>query len=310
MTSLTDRLAVHRAAYFFEPTNDPVAYGAQHVACWQAVSTAVRWSMLRESDWGLVPVFWGSVRDHVLTKKRFGVPFVEGVLFGLPTDAAAQAAHRALADIRLPGTLGAWADPPRPDDPAFSFPLSEFITHKTVVVLRADGFGPPRVFDPAVGLSIVRAAGEKEERWIDMRAGDLDLLAPHLVRMFGRNLGTWINEPRSGDSTERQLAHAQELMWAGAPMLASIVAARALEGVLRQRLVDADTPGAAEEKMLGRIINRAKVAGLIEPDAAKRMFEFARLRNTSAHAVAQDETVDVGAEVADFLIWFQDYIAL
>lgn len=308
MPSLTDRLAMHRAAYFFEPTNDPVAYGAHHAACWRAVSTAVQWSTLPESDWGLVPVFWGSVREHDLAQRRFGHPFVEGVLFGLPTSAAAHRTHLALVGIQRPGTLGTWADPPRPDDPAFSFPLSEFITHETVVVLRADGAGPPRVFDAAVGLSIVRAAGEREERRIDMRTGDLDLLAPHLVRMFGRNLGTWLKEPQPDDSAERQLAHAQELIWAGAPMLASIVAARALEGVLRQRLIDADTVLTAEERMLGKIINRAKLSGVIQPADAKRMFDFSKVRNASAHAVARDDALDVGQQVAEFLGWFREFI--
>ena len=190
-----------------------------------------------------------------------------------------------------------------------SFSIGELITHDTVVRLDADGEGPERRFDAAVGLTVVRACGEDEEIWINMRAGDIGLLAPGLVRMFGRNLGTWLKEPRPDDSTERQLAHAQELIWAGAPMLASIIAAKALEGVLRARLREADSTAKKEAKMLGQVIERARDAKVIPQEAAARMFRFKDLRNSCAHAVATGEEVDVGEQLAEFLGWFREFIA-
>lgn len=308
MSTLIDRLARHRVGYFFEQL-DWVAVCTHRAAAWRAVSTSIRWATLPESEWALVPVYWGDVLDRELALRRFGQRMVVGMIFGVPTEPSCARACAALGKIRLPGTLGTWPQPPRPDDPAFSFSIGEMLTHETVVRLDADGEGPERHFDAAAGLTVVRASGEDEEIWINMRAGDIDMLAPGLVRMFGRNLGTWLKEPRVDDSTERQLAHAEELIWAGAPMLASIVAARALEGVLRKRLTDADTVLTAEEKMLGKIIKRAKLTGVITPEDAKRMFDFSKVRNASAHAVARDDSLDVGEQVGEFVAWFREFIA-
>ena len=200
-----------------------------------------------------------------------------------------------------------WRDPPLPNDVALSFPLTELIAKGTVVVLGDNLTHVPHGFDPAIGLQVVSAKSEDEEIAIDMSAGDVETLAPRLVRLFSQNLRVWINEPRADDSTERQLAHAQELVWAGAPTLAAVVTGRALERELRTRVRTEPDDGKLHGMMLGKLIETAKKTGKIAPQDATRMQTFKDVRNRCAHAIADDAEIDVAAEVESFVEWFGDF---
>jgi hypothetical protein len=297
MGNVSTRLAPHRVAYCFRSVDNGAGYAAHLGAAWGAVARAVPWKTLDAWSFGIVPVFTGRILDRPMARGRFGYDFVEGVLFGLPSARIAELVAQQLGRLARDGTLGVWRAPPPPDDPALSFPLTEFIAPGTVVVLGANLTGVPRGFDPDIGLQVVSAKNEDEEIALAMSAGDVDTLAPRLVRLFSENLRLWLNEPRADDTTERQLAHAQELVWAGAPTLAAVVAGRALERELQRRVRTDPDDGKLHGMMLGKLIDTAKKTGKIAPQDATRMQTFKAVRNRCAHAIVDGAEIDVAAEV-------------
>lgn len=307
MGNVSTCLALHRVAYCFRSVDDGTGYPEHLAAAWSAVASAVPWKSLDPWSLGIVPVFTGRMRNLTLARERFGHDFVEVVIFGLPSAPIAEGVAERLSRVVRDGTLGVWRAPPAPEDPALSFPLTEFIAPGTVVVLGDNQTGVPRGFDPAIGLQVVSARNEDQEIALAMSAGDVDTLAPRLVRLFSENLRLWLNEPRADDSTARQLAHAQELVWAGAPTLAAVVAGRALERELQRRIRADPDDGKLHGMMLGKLIDTAKKAGKIAPHDATRMQMFKEVRNRCAHAIVDGTEVDVAAEVESFVDWFGEF---
>lgn len=294
MSKLQDRLATNRVAYWFAGSNDLVGYYRHLARAWRAVAEAVPWDALAPHEWAMVPVYTGRILDRALARERFGHDVVEGVIFGLPGRGVPSRVEHALRNIGLPGTLGVSVVSPRPDSDGYSFPLTEILTYRTVVLLTDGVDGVQRGFDADIGLQLVRPRDEDEEHWLEMVAGDLDLLAPHLIRLFGRNLPTWINEPARGSSPVTVARHAVELLASNAPGSAITAAGRAIECHLRDGWRAGGKTG--NPPPLAHLIDAALQAGTLSATEAEQMHGVRKARNLCAHATLREEDPDAEVE--------------
>lgn len=254
----------------------------------------------------MVPVFSGQVR-RAYARNRFGREMVDGVIFGVPGGTVPGSVIRALNAIDLPGRLGAAYPEVAPIGDGVSFELTEIVTFDTVVELTEDAGGEKKRFHREVGLQLVRPHDEEERTMIDMAKGDLDLLAPFLLRLFARNMRNWINAPSSDAPISELIDYARELVAVGVSSQAAVVLGTALERDLRQRAAADPDDGKLHGAMLGKLIATAKKAGKIADGDASRMQAFKEVRNRCAHAVADEAEIDVRDEVERFIAWFGEF---
>ncbi len=333
MPNLVDQLATFRVGYCFQSVDDGAGYYEHLAAAWRAVSAAVPWKALEPGEWALVPIFSRSLVDRTLTLSPFRHPFVEVVTFGLPSHRVAARVEAKLAEIARPGTLGVWADPPRPDEPSLPFSVDGFISFDAVILMSRDGPLARRGFDPDVGLQVVTAANEDDEILLNMATADVTTLLPHLIKLYGRNLRTWINEPRRNAEPSALVQHARELLWADAPLLAALVTGTAVECTLRrwhaatrgpglkQRITAGGWPNRLDERARERVrdasvakkppladlIDLAEVATHITAAESTRLHDIRMARNRCAHAVECDDSEDTSA-VEGNIVWSADFV--
>ncbi|MBM3149810.1 MAG: hypothetical protein FJZ88_07290 [Chloroflexi bacterium] len=195
--------------------------------------------------------------------------------------------------------------PPSPEHSFFSLPLYGLLTFETFISMTPKD---KRSYEPLIGIEVVHPRDEMELDLLTVLSGD-DAM-PILLRVIGRNLRRWIDEPKLDSSIDvnRVIQHAYELRHIGAVRAAGITAGTALELLLVKWSGLAEERVRAERTTLGRLIEKSQNLLNLSADAVTELKRFSRLRNQCAHALAEGTIEDnqLGEEVDRFLKWLTE----
>ena len=293
----------YAAAFWFEREVEGVAYDDIYRPAIAAVSRAVPWDDLPHFDWGIVPVYRGTIVDHDHSLRIYGHFIVEGCIFGFREERIAAKIVSALQGTPIPGKIAVEL---RGDLDLHSFGLTELLARDVLLCLTEYELGARRKYDADFGIEVIYPESEQELMYLDMARGNFDAFGPLAVRLLAKNLRSRIYEPRMDDSPERLTQHAKELEWMGASQLAGLVCGKALEKHLAGLLSHPISHYREKHTTLGRMIKEGVDLGIVTPDRAKTLYTFCATRAACAHALVEDTSdADLRLKVSAFLRWME-----
>lgn len=300
MGNIADFLAPVRVGVCLENRTSYLAYMERVWSVIRALSRDFMWDDVDVDHAPVLAIYVGTMVDHEFTAREFGSPTVEAIIVGAPDHASLAAASGIVEHLELDGLLRVDHNPPQPEAPPYGLPVFGLLTYGALIRFAA---GPTRT--ASHGYEELYLADETEEAVLDVVSGAQAL--PVLLRVLGRNLRRWIEEPPIDADPSSLLKYARELQHIGAVRAAGVVAGTALEKLLASW--GGLTPAVVkkEQTSLGKMIRALETTGAITKQDKTILWEMTRVRVRCAHALVEDEVADMelAGQVDKFLAWLE-----
>lgn len=179
--------------------------------------------------------------------------------------------RKTIEQSSLDGLIRIDNDPPSPSHPSYSLILYGLLVCETLISMED---GNTRGYERIIGIEVV-CPDEMEVTLLTALSNDEAL--PTLLRVMGRNLRRWINEPKLNADVSRLLQHAYELRYIGAVRAAGVAAGTALELLLTQWSGIPAERVKAERIMLGKLITEAQKVMDLPQSTVTQMRTFSEL---------------------------------
>jgi hypothetical protein len=304
MADIGEFLAPYRTAIWFDVRGNYLHDMGQLSHILQRLSSQLHWDSISPSKPPVLSVYFGSIVDHQFTLQEVGQEMVWCAMIGAPDAKTKIEIQGILEESKLEELIRLDIDPPPPCHPSYSLILYGLLTHETLIGMEAVSKHQRR-YESVIGLEAVYPQDETEVALLTALLGEEAL--PTLLRLMGRNLRRWINEPKLGPAIDvnRLIQHAYELRHIGAIRAAGVAAGTALEVLMIQWSGIPAEQVRAEKTMLGKLIMKAQKLMKLPDETLNELRAFSNLRAKCAHALVEGSISDddLLEEVDRFLSW-------
>jgi hypothetical protein len=304
MVDIGQFLAPHRTAVWLEHRDRYLENMNRVWHLLRTLSSGIDWHSLAPNKPSILAVYFGSIVNHQFTLHAVGQEMVWCCMIGAPAPETKTQVRKIIEQSSLDGLIRIDDDPPSPSHPSYCLMLYGLLVCETLISMEG---GNSRDYDRIIGIEVVRP-DEVEVTLLTALLNDEAL--PTLLRVMGRNLRRWINEPKLNADVSRLIQHAYELRYIGAVRAAGVAAGTALELLLTQWSGIPAERIKAERTMLGKLIVEAQKVMNLPQSTIIRMRTFSELRAKCAHALVDSAVSDsqLGEEVDNFLAWLSENI--
>lgn len=249
-----------------------------------------------------IAVYFGSIVNHQFTLHEVGQDMVWCCMIGAPDAETKVQIRNIIARSLRDGLIRLDDDPHSPSHPSYSLMLYGLLVCETLIRMEGEN---TRDYERVIGLEVVRP-DEMEVSLLTALSNDEAL--PTLLRVMGRNLRRWINEPKRNAGVSRLIQHAYELRHIGAIRAAGVAGGTALELLLTQWSGIPAERIKAERTMLGKLIAEVQKVMSLPQNTVTQMRTFSELRAKCAHALVAGAMDDdhLEDEVDGFLSWLSE----
>jgi len=307
MADIGEFLAPYRTAIWFDVSGQ---YSLDSGRLWQILqelSAQLRWDSISPACPPVLSVHFGRILNHQLALKVVGQELMWCAMIGAPDAETKEQIQSILRASKLEGLIHLDFDPPPPGQYSYLLTLFGLLTHETLIRMEAVSKHVRR-YDSVIGLEVVYPQDETEISLLTDLSGDEAL--PTLLRVMGRNLRRWINEPQSGSMSDLTslIEHAYELRYIGAIRAAGVVAGTALEVLMTQWSGIPAEQVRAEKTTLGTLITKTQKLLKLPDSTLSQLRAFNELRAKCAHALVKESMSDDNflEEVDGFLTWLSE----
>jgi len=303
MANIGHYLAPHKIAIWLIPNE--VGYEVMD-RIWHILYTLaerVDWDTLPEYQPSLLAAYFGIVNER-FSLQEVGHSRIYCCMIGSPSEEIKSRVLEIITDMSIDGLVRLDPNPPLPHHPYYFLVFHGLLFQKTYMLMDSDP-GIDRFYERTIGIDVIQP-NEMEVGILDVLSAEDALLT--LIRVLGRNLRRWINEPKSNISSVRLTQYAQELYYIGAIRSAGVVAGQALELWISQ-LAGLPTEEVKKRKLtLGKLISEAQPMSGWEQNVVEQLRKFSTTRAKCAHALVEgdDDDIELQNEVAEFLGWLNE----
>lgn len=302
MAGIEHHLAPHRIAVWLVPSKSGEEVMDRFWHLLRILASRIDWDSLPEYQPSLLAVHFGIVVNAKFTLQEVGYSSIWCCMIGSPTKEIKSRVLEIISGENIDGLIRLDPDPPVPHHPFYSLIFHGLLLQNTYMLMDSAN---RRSYESWVGMDIIQPS--------EMEWGILDVLPaedalPTLIRVLGRNLRRWINEPKTNVSAMRLTQHAQELYYIGAIRSAGVVAGQALE-LFVSDLVGLPSVEVKKKKLtLGKLISTAQTMNDLEQGVVDLMWAFSATRAKCAHALVEgnDDDIELQSEVDEFIMWLKE----
>jgi len=250
MADIGHFIAPHRTAVWLEHRDDYLENMNRVWHLLRTFSSEIDWNALPPYKPPILAIYFNHIIDHQFTLHEVGQDLVWCCMIGAPDSETKLQIHNAIEQTSLDGLIRLDDNPPSPSHPSYFLSFYGLLVCETFISMEG-GEANTRDYDRIIGLEVVRP-DDMEVDLLTVLSHDEAL--PTLLRVMGRNLRRWINEPKLNADVSRLIQHAYELRHIGAIRAAGVAAGTALELMLTQWSGIPAERIKAERTMLGRLI--------------------------------------------------------